>query len=375
MICKSCKREIEDDSIYCRFCGEKQIRERKKKAEIKVPAPKQLPSGTWFNRVTVNGERVSISAETEKEYYAKARAAKAGLIEVPDKQKKMTLSTACKEYNKKRDSVLSPSTIRGYETIARTRFQNYMEKDIHSIDWQKMINDEAKVCKAKTIKNAWGYIRSVLKDAGVNAPVVTLPQIVPNELPWLEPEQIPIFLNAVKDKPCELAALFALHGLRRSELYALTPSKIYDGMIHVEGSSVLGPDGVVKKDTNKNESSRRNVKIRIPRLQELIEKDTRDEDEPYITVGINKMYSQINTACKNAGLPLVGLHGLRRSFASLAYSLGWSEMQTMKEGGWSDRETMNKKYIKLAEADAEKQSDSMTKFFENLKNGNENGNE
>lgn len=50
-------------------------------------------------------------------------------------------------------------------------------------------------------------------------------------------------------------------------------------------------------------------------------------------------------------------------------------MKTMEEGGWSDRGTMDSKYIKLAEADAKKQSDSMTEFYENLKNVNKNGNE
>ena len=30
MVCKNCKREIDDDSIFCKWCGERQIRERKK---------------------------------------------------------------------------------------------------------------------------------------------------------------------------------------------------------------------------------------------------------------------------------------------------------------------------------------------------------
>lgn len=30
MVCKNCKRDIDDDSIFCKWCGEKQIRERRK---------------------------------------------------------------------------------------------------------------------------------------------------------------------------------------------------------------------------------------------------------------------------------------------------------------------------------------------------------
>lgn len=375
MICKACKREIENDSIFCRYCGEKQIRERKKKTEIKVPAPKQLPSGTWFGRITVDGERVSISAPTEKEYYAKARAVKAGLIESKKAQPKIALKTACIRYIDKRDAILSPSTVKGYESIIKTRFQKYMDADIHAIDWQKMINDEASLCNAKTLKNSWGFIKASIKDSGIEVPAVILPPIIKKELAWLEPEQIPAFLAAIRGKPCEMAALFALHGLRKSELLALTPSNIKDGIIHVEGSAVIDKNGrLIYKDSNKNSTSRRKVKIRIPRLKELIDSSGKGPHEYFITIHPNSLHGAINSACESAGLPKVGVHGLRRSFASLAYSLGWSELMTMQEGGWADRETMNKKYIKLSQTDAAKQGDSMSKFFESLQIGNENGN-
>ena len=42
MVYKNCKREIDDDSIFCKWCGEKQIRERRKKAEVRVPTPRQM---------------------------------------------------------------------------------------------------------------------------------------------------------------------------------------------------------------------------------------------------------------------------------------------------------------------------------------------
>lgn len=378
MKCKACKHTIDDDSIYCKYCGEKQIRERKKKTEIKVPAPHQLPSGTWFNRIAVDGQRVCISAATEAEYYAKARAAKAGLIQVSKTAPRMTLAQACKAYNAQRSAVLSPSTLRGYDTIMRTRFAEYMQSDITAINYQKMINDEAaKKCSPKTLANAWGYIKSALKCAGVEPGDVVLPQLVSREMPWLEPEQLPAFLDAIKGDKYELAALFALHGLRRSELLALRPEDIADGIIHVNGAAVFGPDGkLTYKQTTKNTSSRRAVKIRIPRLQALINAWASPDDVPYLSgMWPNDIYKGINSACEAAGLPPIGVHGLRRSFASLAYSLGWSSLATMREGGWADKTTMDKKYIKLAEADALKQSDSMSEFFANLENGNENGND
>lgn len=57
MVCKNCKRAIDDDSIFCKWCGERQIRERKKKGEVKVPKPRQLADGRWFAQVMIDGER------------------------------------------------------------------------------------------------------------------------------------------------------------------------------------------------------------------------------------------------------------------------------------------------------------------------------
>lgn len=76
MKCKNCKRVIDDDSIFCKWCGERQIRERKKKDEIKVPSPRQLKSGKW--NIELRAEGQSITEDTAALCEAKARAIRAG---------------------------------------------------------------------------------------------------------------------------------------------------------------------------------------------------------------------------------------------------------------------------------------------------------
>ena len=61
----------------------------------------------------------------------------------------------------------------------------------------------------------------------------------------------------------------------------------------------------------------------------------------------------------------MGVHGLRRSFASLCYHLGISEAVTMISGGWSDFRTMRKIYTKISESDIANQAKLYTEFFEN----------
>jgi hypothetical protein len=50
---------------------------------------------------------------------------------------------------------------------------------------------------AKTLKTSWAFVLSVLKEFGIPPPSVMLPQVVPSERPYLEPDQILIlFLSA-----------------------------------------------------------------------------------------------------------------------------------------------------------------------------------
>lgn len=82
-----------------------------------------------------------------------------------------------------------------------------------------------------------------------------------------------------------------------------------------------------------------------------------------ITCNANSLHGQINAVCKQAGLPLVGVHGLRSNAASLAYHLGWSELVTMRLGGWSDFKTMHERYIKLAAEGEEQAAKRMRDYF------------
>ena len=98
MVCKNCKREIDDDSIFCKWCGERQIRERKKKGEVKVPKPRQLADGRWFAQVMIDGERHNVYGNTIAEYETNARALKQGLIKAGKRPDDITVAQAIDKY-------------------------------------------------------------------------------------------------------------------------------------------------------------------------------------------------------------------------------------------------------------------------------------
>lgn len=338
---------------------------------MKAPKARKLPSGSWYCRVRVGGNDVSITRPTEAEAIAEAMAVKVGVKEAPRNvvsAQNLTVHQAIGNYITSRENVLSPSTIAFYRSVQRTRFQSAANKKIAEISqrqWQQIVNAEARKCSAKTLKNAWGLLHSVIIETTDQQVNVRLPQVVEKSRPFLDPDQIPIFVQAIKGSEVEIPALLALSSLRRSEILALKWDNINfkKGTISIEGAAVIGPDGkLVQKETNKNTSSRRVIPIIAP-LRIALE-SVPVKKGLVVDVPPNSIYKQINEICRSSGLPEVGVHGLRRSFASLAYHLGFSEEMMMRIGGWSDIYTMRKIYTKLSEKDiAEKSSVFMT-FFE-----------
>ena len=334
---------------------------------MNVPKARKLKSGTWFIYLRIAGEQISVTGDTEKECVRKAEMIKAEYRNGKrEKKQSMTLSDAIDHYIESRDAVLSPSTIRGYRIIQRTRFQSAMKKPISGTGWQQLVNAEAKLCAPKTVKNAYRFICSVLKENGIEQENVKLPAAAPKEREFLQPEEIPVFLEAIKDTPVEICALLALHSLRRSEIFALEKKDVdlKRGIIHVRGAVV--PDEnckYIKKESNKTEKSTRDIPIMIPRLAEAI---LSAPDGLLVKEHPDIPRRQIKRVCVACGFAPVTLHGLRHSFASLAYHLGMSELETMRIGGWSDYQTMRNIYTHLAEQDAAAAANKMRNFYQNV---------
>ena len=358
MKCKKCKRIIADNSIYCNWCGHKQIADSN---EIKVPKPRRK-GNTWFAQVTVDEERFYISGNSEEEYYAKARAAKAKLIEIKKAAPRITLGAAIDNYIKDNDAVLSPSTINAYKSYRRTRFKGYMSEDATQINYQRMVNEEARTRAPKTVHNAWRLVTASLRHANIPIAPVNLPQKPKAERPWLDYQQIQILLDKCKGKPYELGILLGLHGLRRSEILHLTADDIDTerGLIYVRGASVVGENNkLTDKDTNKTTSSSRTVNIVIPRLNDAVS----GKNGRLITTNPTTMYGLINKLCEKHGLPKVGVHGLRHSYISLCFHLGWNIQTVMQQGGYSNPQVVNEVYRHLAAQDANADIERMKAFY------------
>ncbi len=339
---------------------------------MKVPEPRKLESGVWFIQLRLDGVSVPVTGNTDTECRNAAALIKAeykaGKRQM--RQSGPTLSKAIDDYIDKRQNILSPSTVDGYRRIQKNRFKCIMDKPITAAhDWQKVIDTEAGTCSSKTLRNAFGFVKSVLAENGITPGRVTLPTLKDTPRAWLEPDEITKLIKEADGTPSALPVFFALHSLRRSEIAALTWDNIdlKRKCIHVSGAVVQDENHqFTRKDANKTEKSTRTIPIMIPELLVILASTPRSARHGLVVDCLPRTIAdRINAACRRAGLPEVGTHGLRHSFASLAYHLRLTELETMELGGWSDTGTMHRIYTHLAAADRLRAENKLSEFFAN----------
>lgn len=343
---------------------------------INIPKITQLPSGAYNCQLRIKDENgvtrsISITEDDYKTVEAKAIAIKSGLMQAEKSPRQLpTLQKAIENYIAERSNTLSPSTIRGYDIIKRTRFQAYMQRNLARFDertCRRMVNDEAALCSPKTLKNAWRFVSSAIYAETGQRFNVPLPQEVKIPHKFLDYEQVKVFVSALRGEKIEIAALLALSSLRLSEILALDWSKVdlKAETIRVSGAVVRNEDNqYVQKAANKNTTSARLVKIFIPRLLDLLQ--SADKSKPLIEVNQHSLYYNINRICRENALPEVGIHGLRHSFASLAYHLQIPKEIAMEIGGWQNDKIMSEIYTHLAAADINEHRERLKAFYAKL---------
>lgn len=342
---------------------------KKKAPNIKLPQITILPSGQAHTRVMINGERISITKNTVEECAAEYVALKHGAKEAEKRKKdrEVTLLEALNNYISKREKRKSPATIKGYISYRDNRLQSMMGANVYEVSnaqWQAAVDRDFRKLSDKYAKNVWSFMASAIEEETGTRPQIELDTPKKNKRPFLEPDEVLIFVDAVKGRSIEIAALLELSSLRISEVLAVrgTDIDLKNNRIRVQGAAVYGPDGkLVQKEENKNESSTRYVPL-IPPLRQALENLTLTDDF-IVKMKPGGIFRHINRVCAANGLPEVGNHGLRHSFASLAYHLEIPEKIAMEIGGWSDSKVMHDIYTHLSQKDIAKRSQQFSDFF------------
>ena len=143
-------------------------------------------------------------------------------------EKNLTIQSAVRRYIDSKDGVLSPATIRGYESIYNLRFCGSFGKnklnDITSQQIQIWVSDLSKSRTPKTVRNIYGLLLPALEMFAPDLHVkVQLPAKKKAELYCPSDADVKHLLESLRNDPdLERAVLLAAFGpLRRGEICAL----------------------------------------------------------------------------------------------------------------------------------------------------------
>lgn len=348
MKCKHCKNEIPDNSIFCNWCGEKQVRDRKKKDEVKVPKPTQLPSGKW--RIQLRSEGQSITGDTADEVIIKAKAVRAGFIETKKKPDNITVAECISKYIDSHRNRLKAKSIEQYEYIRDKRFESLMSAKLCELTNDKIDRAfEQELAKPsrkggtlshKTVNDALNLVKSVLREYYKDLDVTVKTAEVQQSFRFLLPvEEV---VEAVVGTDIELPAMLAMWlSLSASEIRGLTKSKsIRDGKLYIVETVVDVKGKAIRKAGGKEELRPRAFNI-PPYIQSLIDRVDGDIIETRSAHAINQRFQKV---LEQHGKQKMRFHDLRHLNASLMADKNIPTIVAQQRGGWKTDATMKKVY-------------------------------
>lgn len=376
-ICKNrkCRREIPDNSMFCNWCGTKQIKDVTQKEEIKVPEPRQLPSGNWFIQLRAEGE--SVTEKSKAACLTKARAIRAGYIQRKKKAEDITLSQAIDKYIDSKKNRLQERSIGQYEYIRDHRFEGIMSLPLKEITSEKL--DEALdkelgkpsrkggTISPKTVNDAYFLIVTVIKKYAKETIIETSPAEVQRSFTTiLEPDDI---YRAIKGTDIELTCLLSMWlSLSISEIRGLTKSKsILNGKLYIIETVVDVPKkGAVRKSLAKEENRPRALSIPTY-IQSLIDNVDGDIIEPRSS---HAVYMRFQKVLEDAGLPSMRVHDLRHVNASVMEDLKIPDVIKQDRGGWKTDSTLKKVYTHSFSSSRKLADEKIDEYFNSIVESN-----
>lgn len=264
------------------------------------------------------------------------------LQKVQKKHESLTFHAAADEYITSKQNVLSPTTIRGYNSTLRTLSKNFLSLNIHDItalDIQTEVNRLSREHSPKTVRNYHGFISAVLGTFCPNLKIcTTLPQKVKNEPYIPSDEDIKRILECARDTEYEIPIVLACYGLRRSEICALTLDDLDGDVLKIHKAKVLGENRKWVEKATKTTSSTREIIIPAEIADKI-------RSQGYIYKGHpNSINRYLEKTQEDLHIPQFSMHKLRHYFASKMSAIGIPEADIMKMGGWATDHVMKSVY-------------------------------
>lgn len=348
---------------------------------MKVPEPRQLPSGKYLIEVMVSGKRMSKTFPTPEQAKAWAAAVKTDLLQISAEEEQqrrgnITLTKAIDRYLADRENIISPSTYKGYKEVQRNRLQSLMPMVVSKIttaDVQRAINEDAKRLRTKSIKNALRVVLPVIEEyhQNINVHRLRLPQQYKEEHAYLQVEDMIKLFTAIQGDLCELPILMATWlCMRRSEIFGLCWDCVdfENNSIIIKRTYVVDKEkGYILREATKTVGSRRILEDCPGYIMDKLKAYPRTAGTDRIfTMSPNTPYRNLEKICAKNDITFPGFHGLRHTNASVMASLKIIDVVAMSIGGWSTDVTMKKVYEHVFSADKKSAVNSINSYFQSV---------
>ena len=301
----------------------------------------KLPSGSYRVRKMINGHVITKVFDHEPKEKEVLVAMASELENTAPKTAFISCARKCIE---RKDSVLSPGTIKNYsdylDSVIPKWFLNLKMNEITQVDIQTLINEYSKDHKPKTVHNLHGFVSSVIRMYRPNMVINTaLPQ-KQKYIPYVpSTEEVKAILEASEHTPYHIPFQLGVLGMRRGEICALTMDDIKENIVTINKALTYSKSkGWFVKPMPKTEESNREIYIPTALVDEI-------KETGYIYNGFsNMLLKALHRFQKQLGIQSFRFHDLRHFYASYAHSMGMSDADIMKSGGWKTDNVMKNVY-------------------------------
>ena len=289
----------------------------------------------------INGQRITKTFDHKPTQKEIAVALASEIDNIAPKTAFVSCARKCIE---RKDSVLSPATIKNYyeyiDSVIPKWFLNLKMNEITQVDIQTLINDYAKDHKPKTVHNLHGFVSSVIRMYRPNMVIHTaLPQ-KQKYTPYVpSTDEVKAILEVSEHSQYHIPFQLGVLGMRRGEVCALTMDDVKGNIVTITKALTYSKDkGWFVKPMPKTEESNREIFIPNALVEEI-------QSTGYIYDGFpNMLLKALHRYQKELGIPSFRFHDLRHFYASYAHSMGMSDADIMKSGGWRSSHVMKNVY-------------------------------
>lgn len=332
----------------------------------------QTDSGSYITWVSEgcgrNRKKAKITGNSPEEVIVKATK---WLKHIEEEQVTYTVREAMLQFIEGRSKVLEPTTLCNYRELTRNKLQYIMDIKLEKLtakDIQMAINIDARRLSHKSIKNAYGFLKAVLRanDIDIKLGSIRLPkkEIRERKLPTANE-----IYTIIKGTDSELPVLLAMWlSLRIGEVAGLQFRDIdADNMrLYVRREIVKVDNGWAEVNHCKTEKSTRcvNLPAHIYQLMQAVphEKDT----DRIINFTPNTIRKRFKKLLRVNGIEDIHFHDCRHIFASTAAMLNVPEKYAMEMGGWSTPDVYKNVYQETFDSERTKADSVIDAYFNDI---------